>query len=115
MPSVGPQLPPHILAKRKREEEQDVQAQQADDRPAHHEVIKASLSCSPDEAGKRRRVVGPTLPPAPLDERPRRPVKTSGDESSSSDDDGIGPALPPAPGQQVCHHKNEADFGILDC
>jgi hypothetical protein len=83
MPSVGPQLPPHPAEKRRR----STDPLSDDDRPA-----------DPDSASKRRRVAGPSLPPAPLDERPAEPPgqnEGSDGESSSSDDD-FGPALPTA-------------------
>ncbi|KPI36285.1 uncharacterized protein AB675_7317 [Cyphellophora attinorum] len=83
MPSVGPQLPPHLAEKRRRNSDQPSD----DRRPA-----------SPESATKRRRVAGPSLPPAPLDERPAEPLeKVDGsDDESSSDDDDFGPALPTA-------------------
>ena len=85
MPSVGPQLPPHLAEKRKRDEEGE----------------DSRSSSSPDSASKRPRVIGPAPPPAPLDERPlSSPTKNEDpkDEESdnSSDDDGFGPALPTA-------------------
>ncbi|KAI9760053.1 MAG: hypothetical protein M4579_001886 [Chaenotheca gracillima] len=86
MASAGPSLPPHLLEKRKREaEEEEVKASKATQR--------ASRSSTPDSATKRRRVVGPSLPPAPLGKRPS--TEHDGEGSSSSDDD-LGPALPPA-------------------
>ena len=85
MPSVGPQLPPHLAEKRKRDDEGE------DTRP----------SSSPDSPSKRTRVIGPLPPPAPLDERPTSSSVRDGDEKdegseSSSEDDGFGPALPSA-------------------
>ena len=82
--TIGPQLPPSLLDKRKRDNED-----QESDRQS---------SSSPDSTSKSQRVVGPTLPPAPLDERPpHSPPQSgkndSGDESSSDEDD-FGPALP---------------------
>ncbi|KIW21279.1 hypothetical protein PV08_01859 [Exophiala spinifera] len=100
MSSVGPQLPPE-LQKRKRsadeDEDDDEQGSSSDastgplpQRPAS----KKSSSPSP----KRSRVIGPTLPPAPLDERPSTPPPLDeGEESESSDDDDeFGPRLPSA-------------------
>ena len=82
--TIGPQLPPSLLDKRKR----DGDAQESDRRS----------SSSPDSTSKRQRVVGPTLPPAPIQERPLRSPPHSGKEDSeddsSSDEDDFGPALP---------------------
>jgi len=83
MPSVGPELPPH-LTKRKREEENERSPQ-------------SPKNVDSDGAEKRRRVLGPAMPPAPLAERPPE----SAEEEESSDDDDFGPALPPAPGSAV--------------
>lgn len=73
---VGPELPPH-LAKRKREQE----AQEPQPSPPTR-----SSSDSP----KRRRVLGPSLPPAPLSELPPS-APTHSDSDSDSD---FGPSLP---------------------
>jgi hypothetical protein len=81
MSSVGPDLPPHLLAKRKRQAEEEKQ-KEATKAPQVREE-------SPN-AEKRRRVLGPALPPAPLSELPKEPV--DGDDSSSDDD--YGPSIP---------------------
>lgn len=52
----------------------------------------ASPPRSPDIAEKRRRVMGPAPPPAPLDQLPPQPAEEQ-DEDSSSDDE-WGPSLP---------------------
>jgi hypothetical protein len=81
---VGPQIPPHILAKRKR--------------AAEEEAAKVSTATikSPEnseDTTKKKRIAGPAPPPAPLEERPQGcPNDDSGDESSSDDD--FGPSLP---------------------
>jgi hypothetical protein len=89
MSSIGPALPPHLLAKRKRqaEEEEKVEAAPVSTKPAPAHVPK-----SPDGAEKRRRVMGPAPPPASLDELP--PTSARDDEDSSSSDDDYGPSLP---------------------
>jgi len=118
MPSVGPELPPH-LAKRKRSitdsnhpssPPQKIQAATAP------RIVGPSLppknpdaldldSSSEDEYGPSavpaakkaspsRRVLGPAPPPANLAEMPSHPANH---DDSSSDDD-YGPSLPPAPG-----------------
>jgi hypothetical protein len=85
MPTIGPTLPPH-LSKRKRDDDDD----------------EESRSPSPDTGDKKRRVIGPTLPPAPLDELPiEEPKKTSESEDSEDSDDDFGPALPDADNQPV--------------
>lgn len=86
MPSVGPQLPPH-LSKRKREEENTTSASP--------QSISSSRSSSTGSVSKRRRI-GPAPPPADLSERPTTPPSPS--PSASSDDSDFGPCLPPAPG-----------------
>lgn len=89
MSAVGPELPPHLLAKRKRKQEEDVK----------DETATASGAKSPDE-GKRRRVIGPAMPPAPLDERPSKPAATQ-EDSSDDDDDDFGPPLPTSAADKV--------------
>lgn len=86
MSGIGPELPPHILAKRKRKLEEDVKND-------HASVSGAKRSSSPEGSEKRRRVVGPALPPAPIDQRPPH-SSVPPSESESDDGDGFGPALP---------------------
>lgn len=85
MPTVGPALPPALAEKRKRDESDESD----NERPS-----------SPDRAGKKPRIMGPAMPPAPLDERPPGSPPKSDDEHNtddeSSDDDDFGPALPTA-------------------
>lgn len=87
---VGPPIPPHILAKRKRGAKEDAAV------PRKAE----SLPAEGVDAKKRRIVVGPAPPPASLDERPN----AEPEDDSSSDDD-IGPALPPDRGTAVSYHS----------
>lgn len=86
MSGIGAELPPHLLAKRKRQQDE-----QAQDAPPI--TSGAKRSPSPESAEKRRRVVGPAMPPAPLEQRPTEPAQQQEDESS--DDDDFGPSLPP--------------------
>ncbi|KAL8766934.1 MAG: hypothetical protein Q9209_006415 [Squamulea sp. 1 TL-2023] len=96
MATVGPELPPHLLAKRKRQQEAEETTLQ---RPARS---RSSSHSSTTSDSKRRRTIGPAPPPAPLSERPsptpepRNPNQTSSD---SEDDDDFGPSLPPPNGQ----------------
>ena len=94
MASIGPQLSPHLVGKRKRD---DAGGEEG-----------SSRSPSPESATKQKRTIGPLPPPAPLIERPSEspnvsprvesePVPANGD--SSSDDDDFGPALPTAKDQ----------------
>lgn len=133
MPSVGPELPPHL--KRKRSEDDDnstapespphkvvaasgpepprrLQGPTAPPAPKNEEEIDLSDEDDDDDYGPaapkpppktasppaqpQRRVLGPALPPASLDERPESDARVT-DDSSDSDDD-YGPAPPPAPG-----------------
>ena len=110
MSAAGPALPPHLLAKRKRQQEEDEQNERT-------EASGAKRSKSPEDGEKRRRVIGPAMPPAPLDERPSEPAQPTKEESDSSDDDdddddGFGPALPPENADGSTHDTNgteEAD------
>lgn len=101
MSTVGPELPPHILAKRKRQAEEEDEARNNEGKEGVPDTQELSRSSSPDVAEKRRRVLGPSMPPAALDERPTSPPDDGDGDNSSSDD--MGPALPPAPGQRVCY------------
>ena len=96
MSRAGPELPPHLAAKRKRKDDEEEEI------PARAHSTSRSRSSSNDGAEKRSRILGPTLPPANLDERPT--TAPSGADDSDSDDD-IGPALPPPPG----HYDPEAE------
>ena len=117
MSAVGPHLPPHLVAKRKRED---------NDSNSPSLPCRKSPSTSPDSDGTKRRrtlgpslpptlsspgstsptadnektgrTIGPSLPPAPLEALPPTPLDTN----DSSDDD-FGPSLPPPPGS-VAHH-----------
>ena len=111
MSGIGPSLPPHLLAKRKRQREESASSEVVTSPGA-----KRAKSPAPEKAEetetqqeeKRPRVVGPaappvigpTPPPAPLDERPTLPLSpnqdNADDDSSSSDDDDFGPAPPSA-------------------
>lgn len=85
MPAVGPSLPPSFTEKRKRDESDD---------------SDPGRSSSPGSTGKKPRVMGPSMPPAPLDERPLQSptedMKSNDTTDESSDDDDFGPALPTA-------------------
>ena len=105
MSKVGPELPPHLLAKRKREEEIEDQTRN------NLGLRSASRSSSSDAGEKRRRIVGPAPPPAPLNERPDIPAEH---DSESSSDDEIGPALPPAPGQYDAETEAQRQRAIAD-
>ena len=89
MSAVGPELPPHLFEKRKRPEDDDASDSRSD----------SSQSSSLKSSSKRQRTIGPTLPPAPLDERPPSssqpsPGPATKAEDTSSDDDEFGPVLP---------------------
>lgn len=86
---AGPELPPHLLAKRKRKAEATPVGPQ---RPTSPEAQSKSRSSSPESARKKRRIAGPAPPPAPLDERPA--ANPNGSESSDDDDFGPAPARP---------------------
>lgn len=108
----APDLPPHLLAKRKRQQEEDARDDVATasgakraaspDEPEKRRKIGPALpvpqDCSPAGETRSRKVAGPAPPPAPLDERPPEPLapQADDDDDSSDDDDGFGPALPSA-------------------
>ncbi len=83
MPSAGPDLPPHLLSKRKREIGEE--AAPASKSP------RLQPSPPPEASEKRRRIIGPAPPPAPLDELPNT---TAHREDDSSSDDEFGPVVP---------------------
>lgn len=85
---VGPEIPPHFQ-KRKRSTDDE-------ESPLPPSKIRAA---TPEEP---RRVLGPALPPAPLDERPSEPAEQS-EEDTSSDDNDFGPSLPPPPGSAMAY------------
>lgn len=107
MSSIGPELPPHLLAKRKREDTEEADPK-ADATTENVPARGRSRSSSADSASERRRVIGPAPPPAPLDERPVQP--TVEEEDSSSDDD-FGPSLP-KPGDS--HNQKRSNFEEAD-
>lgn len=90
MPSVGPELPPH-LSKRKRSIDDG-----NDESPSPPTKIQAA---SPS---RERRILGPAPPPAPLDGKPPQPAEEP-EDGSSSDEDDYGPSLPPAPGSTAAY------------
>lgn len=88
MSTVGPELPAHLLAKRKRQAEDEEEGYSV----IHNQSRAHSRSPGSDNGEKRRRVIGPSLPPATLEERPSGDPKDDGSSCSSEED--FGPALP---------------------
>ncbi len=101
MPSVGPSLPPAKAEKRKRDARND-----EDGTIPHFAQSPASGSTPLSTSAKKIRTMGPTLPPASLDERPAPPPETDAD--SSTDDDGFGPSLPTVKSRKPGVATNEA-------
>lgn len=99
MSSVGPELPPHLQAKRKRDDEAS---------PTPPKRRRNSSNTSTEI--KPRRVIGPSAPPAALSELP--PSAPDPEADSDSSDDGFGPSLPPAPGsiKQIEETKRQRKF-----
>ena len=89
MSTIGPTLPPHLTSKRKRSVED------ADD----SERQSRSRSSSTSEEGKRRKVLGPSLPSKSIREESTGQSTNGGQESNSESDDDIGPAPAPPEGQ----------------
>jgi hypothetical protein len=122
MSAAGPELPPHLLAKRKRQQEEAQKNDPSTSSGANQDSLKRQKVTGPElppsasstQAGPSlpptvsspsvgptlpsptnqpaRPVAGPAPPPAPLDERPLAPP----DSDDDSDDDGFGPSLPTA-------------------
>lgn len=94
MPSIGPELPPHLLAKRKRVAEEEAEPVAA--RKPLPDTTRFSSPGGEQSTEKRRRIAGPTLPPAPLDELPPStpPSGEAPEEDDWSDNDEYGPAVP---------------------
>ncbi|KAL8824129.1 MAG: hypothetical protein Q9170_008243, partial [Blastenia crenularia] len=102
MSTAGPEIPPHLLAKRKRLQE----AEEPNPEPSSHSRSSSTSSSSNADDAKRRRTIGPAPPPAPLSEKPSEAPALS---DSDSDDD-FGPSLPPltnpsAPQHETRHHE----------
>ncbi|KAG9676185.1 hypothetical protein KCU99_g4095, partial [Aureobasidium melanogenum] len=125
MSATGPELPPHLLAKRKRQQDDQEKNQPATSSGANQESPKDKRqklsgpelppSASPTPAGPSlppsvpSTTAGPTLPPSdPQPTRPvagpapppapldERPTAPPHSDDESSDDDDFGPALPTA-------------------
>ncbi|OQV09227.1 hypothetical protein CLAIMM_13373 [Cladophialophora immunda] len=99
MSSIGPQLPPHLQNRKRSHDDED---ESSDSSTGPLPPTKPAQEGTTSSA-KRPRVAGPTLPPAPLDERPpssplRPTEETDSDtnEEEEEDDDDFGPRLPSA-------------------
>ncbi|KAK8226063.1 hypothetical protein HDK90DRAFT_74945 [Phyllosticta capitalensis] len=111
--TIGPTLPPHLLAKRKRDGDDEDSSSSASSSPPKN-TANRSRSSSPDGGEKRRRVLGPAPPPAPLDEMPKTGPNGSESDSDSSSDDDFGPAPPTAAEAAKAHAANQAsDYGLV--
>ena len=91
MASIGPTLPPHLTFKRKREDDDGGSLDKQSD------ARSRSRSTSAESEGKRRRVLGPALPPAPIDQRPANPPDGQNERGDNDSDDDFGPAPPSGP------------------
>ena len=87
-----PPLDPHVPSQsEKRRHDSDESSDEDGYGPTLPTVHKKRKSPSPEPAPKRSRIIGPSLPPANLDERPMKPPEA---KDESSDDDDFGPTLP---------------------
>ncbi|PNS20893.1 hypothetical protein CAC42_2824 [Sphaceloma murrayae] len=86
MSAIGPELPPHLLAKRKRRLEEE-----HEDADAAASGAKRSKTPPVEEHSRR---IGPSGPPAALEQRPTTSLSAHDEDSSSDDDDDFGPSLP---------------------
>src|SRR5205823_3858946 len=95
MDDVGPQLPPHLIAKRKRQQEEAERAsKEAKIVPKPSDNLALLVDQDHNDSSKRRRVVGPSLPPALIEEIPLQGPDGASEGEDSSSDDEIGPSLP---------------------
>ena len=101
MSVVGPELPPHLAAKRKR------QVEEHDDTP--QSTRSSSTSVSSGDGRKQRRVMGPSLPPAALEERPE-----ANPHSEVDSDSDLGPALPPSSSNHDKQSGSQRDQQFID-
>lgn len=117
MSIVGPELPPHLLAKRKRQAEGE-EAGVAPSPKSTQDAADPTKYNDADSAEKRRRLVGPTLPSAPLNERPLDDPTASqaaDPDESSGDEDDFGPALPSvASAPRNTHEEAQRDAAPFD-
>ncbi|MCJ1313045.1 hypothetical protein MMC25_006721 [Agyrium rufum] len=92
MSTIGPALPPHLAAKRKRQQE-DI-----NETPITGPSLPRSPSpASSSDGAKKRKIIGPSLPPAPLEEKPDpSPQESQAGDESDSDDSDFGPTPQPA-------------------
>ena len=104
MSTVGPSLPPH-LSKRKRSSDPDSDSDSPGPAPPH---IRSDVGSNSESTSQKRRVLGPSLPPAPLSERPSSPPTPTPNpkQDSSSDDDDFGPSLPSASTTSHNNHQS---------
>ena len=105
MSTIGPELPPHLAAKRKRKAEAAEANAPAESAPANGR----DTSIDAESETKRQRVYGPAAPPAPLDQRPTSPSQ-SADAEDTSDDDDYGPVLPSQSGHPATSSHVESAF-----
>ena len=111
MSTIGPELPPHLQTKRKRDDE--VEDDTSTVRPAKRMSPASSPSTSENKA---RRIAGPAPPPAPINEMPSDGADVNDNENSSDDDDDYGPAPMSAKstGADNRNHKPQASAFDLD-
>ncbi|KAK3616987.1 hypothetical protein LTR56_025584 [Elasticomyces elasticus] len=104
MSAIGADLPPHLLAKRKRQQEENSKNEPTT-------ASGAKRPSSPADGEKRRKIIGPAMPPAPLEERPSEPPiqpVQSVQPDSDDDDDDFGPTLPAAASSTTTDHDSRA-------
>lgn len=87
MATAGPELPPHLLAKRKRQESES-------HAPIPSPPPRSRSSSVSSSSAKRRRILGPSLPPALLSELPSTDPNPASHSDESDSDDDFGPSLP---------------------
>lgn len=101
MSTAGPELPPHLIAKRRRQEEETQAAEVISPSPKPNSPIISPANSE----NKRRRTIGPSLPPAPLSELP--PITPTKSSNSDSSDDDFGPSLPTHNSSTSETHRNQ--------
>lgn len=107
-PSIGPTLPPSVVAAANGDEI----ALDSDDDDDDDDVGPAPVTTQSSAPLLTKRVHGPAAPPAPLSEKPTDDPNPNPSSDSDSDDDDYGPALPTSTSHQQ-RHLQAARLGVF--
>lgn len=100
MSSVGPQMPSNLTKRKRSASPIGPTLPTSNPDALDLESSEDEYAPPPKKPSPPRRILGPSLPPANLSERPSYPANPPNpkDDSSDSSDDDYGPSLPPPPG-----------------